>query len=270
MARHQGWRARSGGQGYTIRPSETLGKIIIGHQHRAAKSTSCGAGSPAPMPGFRGIGSLYVGPVAGMRPIEPVPRLKAADLSGFNQDPRRNHEASRRMVAKVAADRSLHGCAATGKEGNRVLILGVPLIGSVPSERRGPMAGSGTRFSFSRSSPRSPLMMVSAGAVMTTTLLAALWPDSHHILDWRVLAAVAGLGLLARRQERPRPGSEPRRAFRSGPQSERSTSCREPLTARGMTWAAYGTELREATPHDMTIGADGTADGEQDTPPAVP
>jgi hypothetical protein len=36
-----------------------------------------------------------------------------------------------------------------------------------------------------------------AAAATTTTLLAALWPDSHHILDWRVLAAAAGLGILA-------------------------------------------------------------------------
>lgn len=36
-----------------------------------------------------------------------------------------------------------------------------------------------------------------AAAPTTTTLLASLWPDSHHIFDWRVLAAVAGLGIAA-------------------------------------------------------------------------
>jgi hypothetical protein len=38
--------------------------------------------------------------------------------------------------------------------------------------------------------------LTGAGAATTTTLLAALWPDCHHILDWRVLAAVAGLGVV--------------------------------------------------------------------------
>lgn len=41
----------------------------------------------APKPGFRGNDNLYVGPVAGMRPMQPVPRLKAAEPSGFNRDP---------------------------------------------------------------------------------------------------------------------------------------------------------------------------------------
>jgi hypothetical protein len=34
-----------------------------------------------------------------------------------------------------------------------------------------------------------------AGAPTTTTLLAALWPQDHHILDWRVLAAAVALTL---------------------------------------------------------------------------
>jgi hypothetical protein len=34
-----------------------------------------------------------------------------------------------------------------------------------------------------------------AGAATLTTLLAALWPDQHHILDWRLLAAVSALTL---------------------------------------------------------------------------
>lgn len=36
-----------------------------------------------------------------------------------------------------------------------------------------------------------------AGTATTTTLLAALWPGKHHIFDWRVAAAVAGLGVAA-------------------------------------------------------------------------
>ena len=36
-----------------------------------------------------------------------------------------------------------------------------------------------------------------AAVATTTSLLAALWPDSHHILDWRVLPAVAGLDAVA-------------------------------------------------------------------------
>jgi hypothetical protein len=41
----------------------------------------------APKPGFRGNDRLYVGPVAGMRLMEPVPRLEAAGSSGFNRHP---------------------------------------------------------------------------------------------------------------------------------------------------------------------------------------
>ena len=35
-----------------------------------------------------------------------------------------------------------------------------------------------------------------AATATTTTLLSALWPERHHVLDWRVLAAVAGLDAI--------------------------------------------------------------------------
>jgi hypothetical protein len=38
-------------------------------------------------PGFRGNDSLYVGPVVGMRSMEPISRFEAAESSGFNRDP---------------------------------------------------------------------------------------------------------------------------------------------------------------------------------------
>ncbi len=40
-----------------------------------------------PEPGFRGSTRRYVGPVAALRPIEPVLRTEAGRTSGFNKDP---------------------------------------------------------------------------------------------------------------------------------------------------------------------------------------
>ena len=49
--------------------------------------------------------------------------------------------------------------------------------------------------------------LADTAAATATTILAALWPDSHHIRDWRVLAAVTGLADYRRRgDEEPRPG----------------------------------------------------------------
>lgn len=39
--------------------------------------------------------------------------------------------------------------------------------------------------------------LAGAGIATTTTLLAALWPEKHHVFDWRVAAAVAGLGVAS-------------------------------------------------------------------------
>jgi hypothetical protein len=133
-----------------------------------------------------------------------------------------------------------------------------------------------------------------AGAVMTTTLLAALWPDSHHILDWRVLAAAAGLGLVAG-GENDLGLATPAGRDQLEPDLDRYSRVRKLLirqsgeagvplrtteralylmsravNGKGLTWAGYGTELREAAPGDMASVTDGTADDEQDTPPAAP
>lgn len=133
-----------------------------------------------------------------------------------------------------------------------------------------------------------------AGAAMTTTLLAALWPDNHHILDWRVLAAVAGLGLAVGGDNDPglvAPGGrnhlEPdldhyykvrklllRQSGEAGVPlrtTERALYLMSrAVNGKGMTWAEYGTELREAAPRAEASEADGTADDEQDAPPAAP
>jgi hypothetical protein len=123
---------------------------------------------------------------------------------------------------------------------------------------------------------------------MTTTLLAALWPDTHHILDWRVLAAVAGLGLVAdgendlhlaepggRNQLEPDFDQYPKvRKLLIKQSGEAGIPLRtteralylmsRAVKGKGMTWAAYGTALRLATPHDRALAADGTADDECD------
>lgn len=133
-----------------------------------------------------------------------------------------------------------------------------------------------------------------AGAATTTTLLAALWPDSHHILDWRVLVAVAGLGLVAGGENdlhltEPRghnqldPDLDPYFKVRkllikqSGEAgvplrtTERALYCMSrAVHGKGMTWVDYGTALRAATISDAAPDADGTADDEQDIPPAAP
>ena len=118
--------------------------------------------------------------------------------------------------------------------------------------------------------------LAGAATATTTTLLAALWPDSHHILDWRVLAAAAGLGLVAGDENGldlvtpggrdPRPPAlelysrvrtvlitQSARAgvpLPSGPQSERSTSYQKPSTA-GERPGPH-TETNSARPHKTT------------------
>jgi hypothetical protein len=133
-----------------------------------------------------------------------------------------------------------------------------------------------------------------AATATTTAVLAALWPDSHHILDWRVLAAVAGLGVVS--------GGDsdlglvtPNGRDQLLPTLERyakvrallvklADEARLPVTTveralyllsravqgQGMTWAEYGEALIEATPHRQVPDTDGTPDDEQDVPPAAP
>jgi hypothetical protein len=133
-----------------------------------------------------------------------------------------------------------------------------------------------------------------AATATTTTLLAALWPGSHHILDWRVLAAVAGLDAAA--TGRPSlalatPGSR----GHLEPTMERYRDIREVLIGlagearipvqsieralylmsrgvrgKGMTWAQYGQALARVLPREQTVGTDGAPDDEQDLPPAAP
>ena len=136
--------------------------------------------------------------------------------------------------------------------------------------------------------------LAGAATATTTTLLAALWPDSHHILDWRVLAAAAGLGLIAGDEnglDLVTPGGRDplppaldlysrvrtvliRQSVRAGV-SLRATEralylISKAINGRGTTWAEYGDKLRKAAQAGRTPGADGTSDDERDTPPAAP
>jgi|SRR5712691_6187712 len=237
-----------------------------------------------PRPGFRGNDSLYVGTVLGMRALKPVPRLQAAELSGFNRDPNSVIPQAQTVPDEMTADfltslsldpRLMEQIAG---EMQRVLPreprvqdeAAVPILGVPPSQIRAfgeawsdgglwddiaflallawgaaddrerqmrwhhlvMAAGNfkrqrGRRLRPSSISPAGNITftastehftgpagltisrddpdswqhlrrsLAGAGAATTTTLLAALWPDSHHILDWRVLAAVAGLGIVA-------------------------------------------------------------------------
>lgn len=134
-----------------------------------------------------------------------------------------------------------------------------------------------------------------AAAATTTTLLAALWPDSHYILDWRVLAAVAGLGILAggdqdlgladagsRAQLRPTLDqyAEVRALLiRLGNQAGVPVATLEralylmsrAVQGKGMTWAEYGAALAAAVPvPGRAADGDGTSDDEQEMPPSAP
>jgi hypothetical protein len=136
--------------------------------------------------------------------------------------------------------------------------------------------------------------LAGSATATTTTLLAALWPDCHHILDWRVLAAVAGLGLVAGGENNldlvTPGGRDPlpptldlysrvrillirQSAVADVPlrTTERALYLiSKAVNGRGTTWAEYGDKLREAAGGERPTGADGTSDDEQDTPPAAP
>lgn len=332
----------------------------------------------APEPGFRGNDNLYVGPVADMRPIQPVPRLKAAEPSGFNRDPNSvipqaqtvPYEMTDDFLSALGLDPHLMEQISSeirrilprDRRQQDVLILGVPadqiralgeawsdgglwddilflslLAWAAADDRERQMrwhhlvmaAGNfkrqnGRRLRPSRISPAGNLTftpaaehftgpagltinrddsdswenlrrsLAGAGPTMTTTVLAALWPDTHHILDWRVLAAVAGLGLVAG-GENDLHLAEPAGRNQLEPELDRYAEVRELLirqsgqagvplrtteralylmskgvNGRGMTWAEYGTALHAVTPRDSPPDADGTADDEQDTPPEAP
>jgi hypothetical protein len=133
-----------------------------------------------------------------------------------------------------------------------------------------------------------------AATATTTTILAALWPERHHILDWRVLAAVTGLSIAVggdddlvlvtpESREKLQPNLDHYAQVRpvlirlAGEAVlplvtvERalyimSTSVR----GTGMTWAQYGRELVNAVPKSGDKGDDGALDDEQDLLPSAP
>jgi hypothetical protein len=134
-----------------------------------------------------------------------------------------------------------------------------------------------------------------AAAATTTTILAALWPDSHHVLDWRVLAAVTGLGILAGGDEDlglaeadSRTQLQPTLDYyaqvrmlliRLGNQAGVPVTTLErtlylmsrAVQGKSMTWAEYGTALAAVVPAPgRTADDDGTSDEEQEIPPSAP
>lgn len=134
-----------------------------------------------------------------------------------------------------------------------------------------------------------------AATATTTTILAALWPDSHHILDWRVLAAVTGLGILAGGDENLGLADADSRS-QLQPTLDQYARVRELLLTlgnkagvpvgtleralylmsravqgKGMTWAEYGIALAAAVPAPgSSAGDDGTSDDEEERPPSAP
>jgi hypothetical protein len=132
-----------------------------------------------------------------------------------------------------------------------------------------------------------------AAATTTTTILTVLWPDKHHILDWRVLAAVVGLDIDSGQNHLELVASGSREQLQ--PDLERyaqvqpllRTLAREaclPLAVleralyllsksvrgSGMTWAQYGRAIAEAAPMPEARNDDGSPDDERDVPPAAP
>jgi hypothetical protein len=147
-----------------------------------------------------------------------------------------------------------------------------------------------------------------SGTATTTTLLAALWPDSHHVLDWRVLAAVAGLGaflggdadlglvpgdseyeltpdLDMYAEVRTMLAASSRDAGLTLATTERALyRLTQQIHGKGSTWRQYGERLTNAAEKIQRIqpvatgidsalvsgDSDGPADDEQDAPPSAP
>ena len=135
-----------------------------------------------------------------------------------------------------------------------------------------------------------------AAVPTVTTLLAALWPDSHHILDWRVLAAVAGLGVVAGGQSDlglAEPGGHGQACLNLDNYAKVRVLLRDiagqhelPLSTveralyklsttvhgKGKTWEQYGAALHHNLGRSPsgTPGDDGSSDDEEDRGPSAP
>jgi hypothetical protein len=133
-----------------------------------------------------------------------------------------------------------------------------------------------------------------AATATTTTILAALWPDQHHILDWRVLAAATGLGIAdGGDSDLGLVAAESRESLK--PDLDRYSRVRPlliklagqaglPLTTveralylmstnvrgSGMTWAQYGREIANSALRAFEEGDGGAIDDEKDVLPSAP
>lgn len=125
-----------------------------------------------------------------------------------------------------------------------------------------------------------------AAVATTTTLLAALWPDHHFVLDWRVLAALIGLSQMTPPMVHTPSFATPARGVtpdlshypwaRAQLQARTSDSCSVTALERGLyvlsqrvrsdktrSWADYGEAFIKVL-NDGASGADGE-DGAEDT-----
>ena len=130
-----------------------------------------------------------------------------------------------------------------------------------------------------------------AGDATVTTILSALWPGHHHIMDWRVLAATAALMQNAGDPLRLPAKNSPlevtldqyeivRRILK-----ETAENCDLPLhvveralynlsrqvpNKKGRSWRQYEHDLRAAANASPVIKDSGSADEEEDVRPGAP
>lgn len=142
--------------------------------------------------------------------------------------------------------------------------------------------------------PWSGIMLRGAGPPTWTALLAALWPERHHVLDWRVLAAASALSLggpsdlhlVQRKGTRHLPPKPEHYAPVRSLLLAVANECGLPLLSveralyvlttkvrkqSGRTWLGYRDALLRAAPRASTRpeGEDGAAE-EQELPPSAP
>ncbi len=173
----------------------------------------------------------------------------------------------------------------------------IRMTGAVRSDR---FYVAGADLTISRDDPQSwndlQASLKGAAVPTVTSVLAALWPDSHHILDWRVLAAVAGLSVVT--DKRNHLGLvDPARCDQAILKLENYAKVRRLLSdmaegyemplstveralykltttvqGKGKTWKQYGEELQQNLDRlrPSEPGHDGPSDDEEDLGPSAP